>query len=163
VRSEIAFALMVVPATAYGTSLTLLSRPLEQASGSYGYAHGRLYAMNTLGAVAGTLLAEFALISLLGLRGTGAFAAVCNLSAAAIALRAARLHQPTPAVVAGRVPGLLATLPVVTAAFPSGGVLLALEVVWFRFLMLLQTGTTVMFAIMLSVVLAGLGSGGMIA
>lgn len=166
VRVVIAFALMVVPATALGTSLPLLSKPLEQVSGSYGFALGRLYGVNTLGAVAGTLLAEFALVPWLGLRGSGVFAAGCNLAAAGIALHVAR--QPMfggtlAAAVAIRAPTTLEVKRIMAAAFLSGGVLLALEVVWFRFLLLLQTGTTVMFAVMLGVVLAGLGLGGIAA
>jgi spermidine synthase len=162
VRLAIAFALMVIPATALGASLPLLSRPLEQASGSYGFALGRLYGLNTLGAVAGTLLAEFVLIPSLGLRGSGVFAAGCNLCAAAIAWYVAR--QPMLGVAPGTAAAMRALATpeakrIVAAAFLSGGVLLALEVVWFRFLVLLQTGTTLMFAIMLGVVLAGVGLG----
>jgi spermidine synthase len=40
-------------------------------------------------------------------------------------------------------------------------VLLALEVVWFRFLLLYLDGTTLVFAVMLAVVLAGIGLGGL--
>lgn len=167
IRVAIAFALMVVPATALGTSLPLLSKPLEQASGSYGFALGRLYGVNTLGAVAGTLLAEFALVPWLGLRGSGMFAAACNLGAAGIALHVARESMFRGASANGA-PARATTTTlevkrIVGAAFLSGGVLLALEVVWFRFLLLLQTGTTVMFAVMLGVVLAGLGLGGIVA
>ena len=166
VRVAIAFVLMVVPATALGTSLPLLSKPLEQSSGSYGYALGSLYGINTLGAVAGTLLAEFALVPGLGLRGSGLFAAACNLSAAGIALYFAResATRSAPAVAAAiRAPWTLESKRIVVAAFLSGGVLLALEVVWFRLLLLLQTGNTILFAIMLGVVLAGLGLGGIAA
>lgn len=165
IRVAMAFALMVVPATALGASLPLLSKPLEQASGSYGFALGRLYGVNTLGAVAGTILAEFTLVPWLGLRGSGVFAAACNLCAAGIALRVAHesMLSVTPAVETLRASATLEAKRIVIAAFLAGGVLLALEVVWFRFLLLLQTGTTVMFAIMLGVVLAGLGTGGIVA
>jgi predicted membrane-bound spermidine synthase len=89
-RAAIAFLLMAVPATALGATLPLLARPLEAATGSYGLALGRLYGVNTLGAVAGTLLAELVLVPELGLRGSGFAAAACNLGAAAIAWRIAR-------------------------------------------------------------------------
>jgi spermidine synthase len=166
IRVAIAFALMVLPATALGTSLPLLSKPLEQASGSYGFALGRLYGVNTLGALAGTLLAEFALVPALGLRGSGMFAAVCNLSAALIALNVARrpVFGGSPA---GATAEFAAMAPearrIAAAAFFAGGALLALEVIWFRFLLLFQTGTTLMFAVMLGVVLAGIGLGGIAA
>jgi hypothetical protein len=45
----------------------------------------------------------------------------------------------------------------------SGAVMLALEVVWFRFLLLTYTGTGLVFAVMLTVVLAGIGLGGLAA
>jgi spermidine synthase len=163
VRVAIAFALMVVPATALGASLPLLSKPLEQSSGSYGYALGSLYGINTLGGVAGTLLAEFALVPGLGLWGSGLFAAACNLSAAGIALYFARESaiRGAPAVSAAiRAPRTLEAKRIIIAAFLSGGVLLALEVVWFRLLLLLQTGNTILFAVMLGSVLAGVGVGG---
>jgi spermidine synthase len=165
-RIAIAFVLMVVPATALGASLPLLSKPLEQASGNYGFALGRLYGMNTLGAVAGTLLAEFALVPWIGLRASGLFAAACNLCAAGIAWHFARGSMFGPAAAApprSHTPVSFQQKRILAAAFLSGGVLLALEVVWFRFLLLLHTGTTIMFAIMLGVVLAGLGLGGIAA
>lgn len=86
IRSGIAFCLMAVPAAALGTTLALLSKPLEKVTGNYGLALGLLYGVNTLGAVAGTLLAALVLVPGLGLRNSGMFAAVCNLSAALIAL-----------------------------------------------------------------------------
>src|SRR6185295_3352222 len=49
------------------------------------------------------------------------------------------------------------------AAFLSGFALLALEVVWFRFLLLFVVGTTLSFAVMLAVVLAGIALGGLAA
>ena len=50
-----------------------------------------------------------------------------------------------------------------TAAFASGLALLGLEVIWFRFLLLFMPGTSIAFALMLSVVLAGIGLGGLAA
>ena len=165
-RTAIAFGLMVIPATALGATLPLLSRPLESATGSYGVALGRLYGVNTLGAVAGTLLAELALIPGLGLRGSGLLAAACNLAAAYIALRVAQhpLFEvaPSPAQ-ATRAPLSMDGSRILAAAFLAGGILLALEVVWFRFLLLFQNGTTLIFTTMLAVVLSGIGLGGVLA
>jgi spermidine synthase len=165
-RSVIAFGLVVIPATALGTTLPLLSKPLEAASGNFGWALGRLYGINTLGALAGTLLAELVLIPGLGLRGSGLFAAACNLLAAFIALRLAR--QPAfegPRAASGAMAALSAwpARRIVLAAFLAGGVLLALEVVWYRFLLLYLSGYTLIFALMLAVVLGGIGLGGLAA
>ena len=49
------------------------------------------------------------------------------------------------------------------AAFLAGGILLGLEVVWFRFLALFVFGTELAFALMLATVLAGIALGGLVA
>ncbi|MGE3161638.1 MAG: hypothetical protein AB7K53_06235 [Burkholderiales bacterium] len=158
-RAGVAFLLMAVPATALGATLPLLAKPLEAATGSYGLALGRLYGVNTLGAVAGVLAAELALVPALGLRASGFAAAACNLGAAAIAWRIASGFSrslPAPAPTGNRI-------RVLAAAFLAGAALLALEVVWFRFLLLFVDGTTIVFAVMLACVLAGIGLGGLVA
>lgn len=160
-RLAIAFGLMVIPATALGATLPLLARPLEQLTGSYGFALGRLYGINTLGAVAGTLAAELMLIPALGLRASGLVAAGCNLCAALIAWRLARSFAPARSALSG---GAMAGRGrILAAAFLAGGALLALEVVGFRFLLLFVDGTTLVFAVMLAIVLAGIGLGGLAA
>jgi spermidine synthase len=124
-RAAIAFVLMAVPATALGATLPLLAKPLEAATGSYGLALGRLYGVNTLGAVAGVLGAELVLVPQLGLRGSGFAAAACNLGAAAIAWSIARGF--TGAAPAASPAGSRAR--VLAAAFLAGAALLTLEVV----------------------------------
>ena len=162
-RLAIAFGLMVVPATALGTTLPLLARPLEALTGSYGFALGRLYGVNTLGAVTGVLLAELVLVPQLGLRGSGFFAAACNLSAALIAWRIARHGAFSETNVAAKPLPAPGRARILAAAFLAGGALLALEVVWFRFLLLFLDGTTLVFAVMLAAVLGGIGLGGIAA
>jgi hypothetical protein len=49
------------------------------------------------------------------------------------------------------------------ASFFSGGILLTYEVVLFRFLLLFVSSTGLVFAVMLSVVLSGIGLGGLCA
>ena len=165
-RLGIAFASMVIPAAALGATLPMLAKPLAAASGSYGWALGRLYGLNTLGAVAGTLLAELALIPGLGLKASGSVAAACNLTAALVALRLARLPAFEASRSASTVAAVIAGANVrrlMLAAFLAGGALLALEVLWYRFLLMFITGYTLIFALMLAVVLAGIGMGGMAA
>ena len=165
-RLGIAFALMVIPAIALGTTLPLLAKPLEAATGNYGFALGRLYGVNTLGAVAGTLLAEIVLVPAVGIRSSGLFAAACNLAAAFIALRIARdpaFGNSRPGKWSARALATPDAGRILAAALLGGGILLALEVVWFRFLLLYYSGTSLMFATMLAVVLAGIGCGGVIA
>jgi predicted membrane-bound spermidine synthase len=160
-RLAIAFALMVIPATALGATLPLLARPLESLTGSYGFALGRLYGINTLGAVAGTLAAELVLIPSLGLKASGFVAAACNLTAAIIASRITVQGEFSASISAARaMPGRNRIL---AAAALAGGALLALEVIGFRFLLLFVDGTTLVFAVMLAVVLGGIGLGALVA
>jgi spermidine synthase len=163
-RLGIAFGLLLIPAAALGATLPLLARPLEAAAGGYGAALGRLYGVNTLGAVAGTLGAALLLVPALGLKASGLVAAGCNLCAALIAFRVAPAF---PAVAPGSADASPAARPgsgrarLLAAAFLAGATLLALEVVWIRFLLLFTPGTVVVFAIMLATVLAGIALGGL--
>jgi len=162
VRLGIAFVLMVVPAIAMGATLPVLVRALSRDSAGFGQLLGRLYGWNTLGALAGAVAGEAMLIERFGLRGTGAIAALLNFVAAAGALYVARERRAAPApsedervVPAGRAAAIL------TAAFLSGAIVLALEVVWFRFLLLFNDGTSLAFALMLATVLLGIALGGL--
>jgi predicted membrane-bound spermidine synthase len=156
-RLAIAFGLMLIPATALGATLPLLAKPLEALTGSYGFALGRLYGINTLGAVAGALAAELLLIPSLGLRGSGFAGAACNLAAALIASRLPDFSG----VASSFRPERRARGRLLAAAALAGGALLALEVVGLRFLLLFVDGTSLIFAVMLAVVLAGIALGGL--
>jgi predicted membrane-bound spermidine synthase len=157
-RFAIAGLLLLVPTSAMGATLPLVMRASAADAAGFGRELGRLYGWNTLGAVAGALLGEMLLIRTLGLRGTGAAAAMLSFAAALLALRAG---GPRLAVAperstssAGR-----ATLVLLAAAL-GGAVLLSLEVVWFRLLLLYVHGTSLAFAVMLAVVLSGISAGG---
>jgi spermidine synthase len=153
--------LLALPATAMGATLPLLVKASLEAEAGFGVALGRLYGWNTLGAVLGALAGEGMLIGSLGLRGTGVVAAALNAGAALVVMLA-MTDRATVATVengvapARRRPGwrLLA------AAALCGGILLGLEVLWFRFLLLFAHGTSVAFAVMLAVILAGIALGG---
>jgi spermidine synthase len=164
-RMALAFALMVVPAAAMGATLPLLVRALAAGRPGFGRVLGLLYGWNTLGAVAGALAGEALLLEPLGVRGTGLAAALGNGVAAVAALLAARrtpapepsAAEPAPAAPPG------ARFRLLAGAFLSGGTLLALEVVWFRFLLLFFPGSGVTFANMLAAVLIGVALGGLLA
>jgi hypothetical protein len=71
-------------------------------------------------------------------------------------------QSPIPAPVpAGG--GTIRLTALAAAACLSGGVFLALEVVWFRFLLLFFNAYGWNFTVMLTVILAGIGSGGLAA
>ncbi len=157
------FALLLVPTTAMGATLPLLVAGTPGGSQHTGRRFGRIYGWNTLGAVAGVLIAEIILIERVGVAGTGCAAGALDL---AIAFLAASLSadetRPT------RPSAFDATLPSTTrwpllCAFLSGGLFLALEVLWFRCLGMYVLSTTLAAGIMLAVVLAGIALGGLCA
>jgi predicted membrane-bound spermidine synthase len=165
-----AFVLLTTPAVAMGATLPVLVNTLHRAGAAFGPSVGRLYGWNTLGAVAGTLLAELVLIRLVGVMGAAVAAAGLNAIAAgaAVALRrsagdtAADRQMPDPAAARlkrntthGRV------WPILIAAALCGGSLLGLEVIWFRFLSMYVLVTTLAMSLMLAVVLGGIGAGGL--
>jgi hypothetical protein len=163
-RASIALLLMAVPATAMGMTLPLLVRALSAEDRVFGRALGRLYGWNTLGAVTGALAGEWLLVPVMGLRSIGAVAALLNVLAGAVAVLAARHHAigPAPATLPAGRPGGRA-LRLLLAAACAGAAFMALEVVWFRFLLLFLYGTSATFAAMLAAVLLGIALGGLCA
>ena len=161
-RLAFAFALLVIPSTAMGATLPLLTRALCARDANFGRVLGRLYGWNTLGAVAGVLAAEAWLIGALGIRGTALAAGALNGAAgfAALAL-APRFDVPRSAHAAvERTLRFTAATRWLAAAFLSGMILLALEVVWFRLLSLFVLEVSLSLAMMLAIVLAGIALGG---
>jgi spermidine synthase len=163
IRFCLAF-LAVTPATfLMGMTLPTLTsffvRSLETASRSL----GELYAANTLGAVAGTIIAGFVLIELLGLS-TSAFLAVgLNLLAGGVALIASRHVTPVepeahPAgqPAAGSAPSRRL---VYVATFVSGFAALAFEVLWTRMLAEGSGSSIYLFAAILAIYLFGIAAG----
>ncbi len=160
VRLLLALAAMLVPTIAMGLTLALGVRILSHQETVR--ALGALYAANTFGACLAPLLAEYYLIGTLGLGGT-AFAAAClNAAAASLAL----LGSAGALSPAAEAPSS-ATEPyprrLLAAAAMAGGLSLALEVIWFRLLILFQPGSDLTFALMLTLVLLGIAIGGAIA
>jgi spermidine synthase len=162
-RLAVAFALLLVPSTAMGATLPLLAKALC-TSERFGPVLGRLYGWNTLGAVAGVVAAEVLLVDHLGIRGSALLAGGVNLAAALTAwLLAGRLPAGAPRPIGTGVVALRRGARWLAAAFLSGFGLLALEVVWFRFLSLYVPGDALSLAVMLATVLAGIGGGGFVA
>lgn len=162
-RFTVAFIVFLLPATAMGATLPVLQKAIHALDDSFARSIGRLYGWNTIGAVLGVLLAEFVLIGFLGIRGAGFVAALLNLCAALIVsswLGRHKIALDLPAT-AGR----FMTVEVFILLIPPfivGFLLLALEVVWFRYILLTQMGTSIVFAMMLAIVLCGIGLGGLI-
>jgi spermidine synthase len=174
-RFVVSFLILLVPTTAMGLTLpVIIEDPLLRET-EFGRAIGFLYGSNTLGAMLGAVLGEAYLIGAFGLYGTSVTAGVTLCIAAAIALSVARFG-------AARYAGFESTDPSAHSKFPlsfdvsyrppwgllfvsfgTGLIFLALEVIWFRFLRLYVASSSTAFAIMLAVVLAGIGVGGIMA
>jgi spermidine synthase len=154
VRLALALVALLVPTIAMGTTLALGVRALAHKETIR--TLGALYAANTFGACLAPLVAEYHLIGALGLRGTSLVAASLNVLAAALALTQPRVAPATaPAPITHLFPKRL-----LVAAAAAGGLALALEVIWFRLLILYEPGSDSTFALMLTVVLLGIAIGG---
>ncbi len=155
------FALVGIPAFLMGGTLPVMIRALAPQPGQLGAAGGRLYAANTAGAIAGTLLTSFMLIPAFGVRGSALCAAALNLLAAAgaLALLRRQFSQDTtaPAVHAPSVskPARLA----LTLYAIAGGVALGYEVVWTQSIVQFMSTRTFAFAVVLATYLTGLVMG----
>src|SRR4030095_15379294 len=134
----------------------------------FGRAIGILYGINTLGAVTGALLGEAYLVEAFGLLGTALAAGAATSIAAVTALLVASRDGASLPTANAPVPLRLAITyrppwRLLFVSFVTGGILLCLEVVWFRFLRLYVASSSTAFSIMLAVVLAGIGLGGVVA
>jgi MFS family permease len=79
------FLIFIVPTCAMGATLPVLVTELIDITDNVGFSTGTLYFVNTLGAAAGALAGGLVLLSLYGLDGVVAIAAVLNFSISALA------------------------------------------------------------------------------
>ena len=169
IRLTIGFLLLLLPTVAMGATLPVMVKGLMLRDVNFGSVLGLVYGWNTMGAVLGAVVGELFLIGSLGIFGTGVVAALGNLFAGGIAFLLDRIvnekarETDSLSVEPRSMTWSVGGKRLLAAAFLSGALLLALEVVWFRFLLLYVLGTSLTFAIMLAVVLAGIGLGGLLA
>ena len=162
-------AILALPTTMMGITLPLLTAAVAQRKESAATTVSWLYALNTLGAMTGTLLSGLVLIPAIGIRRSFIFAATLNVLVGAAALVLSRtkssnqsaIRNPQSAIdpqSAIRNPRLL-WLVVAVSGFAS----LGLEIVWFRLMLQFVVATTEAFTAMLTTVLGGIAAGGMLA
>lgn len=166
-RLTLAFALLLIPAVAMGATLPVLAQALQRRSSNFGANIGWLYGWNTLGATLAAFGTELLIVPTFGIAGSGLLALSINMLAGLIALRLSRAHEaePAPLEKEAREQRTLSAAGrrYLFVAFGSGALMLALEVVWFRFLLLTRDGTSFLFGVMLAIVLAGIAIGGLAA
>ena len=158
---------LLPPAALMGATLPVLVAHVERDLVGAGLA--RLYALNTLGAVAGSLAAGFLLLPGLGLTATTFVAAALNLAVAAVAWT--RGSSASPAVTAPEPVAAApeATLPptprrIVALMFAlSGFGALAFQIAWVRLFGLVFGSSVYSFAAVLAVYLLGIALGSALA
>ena len=172
-QAGLALLAMGPPSVAIGVTLPLMSRVVTDRLGRAGLRVGGAYAINTLGATCGALLAGFVLLGELGLRGSIMLAAGLNAAVAAAAWGLFRMGsvmgEPSGSPVPAEPPPLerdsrAVTAPPIpwaaaSAAALSGGATLALEVFFVRLLVNRTDGSSHSFALILCVFLVSLAVG----
>lgn len=161
--------LLLVPSTFMGATLPVLTRWHALHFGRLGRSVARLYAINSAGAAAGTLLCGFFLLPGLGVTWTLRLACAANLGICALMLLIDRRNGAAVKPAADAAPpaepassdllspawhrGLLAAYGL------SGAAALIYEVAWTRALALVIGSTTYAFSLMLTAFILGLAIG----
>jgi spermidine synthase len=156
-----AFAVLMPCAALMGATLPLLARHAVREDRQIGPRVGLLYAMNTAGAIAGTVCAGFWLLPAIGLRNTVYVGVVINVL---VFLAAALLARGAAPVSAGRtVRAESGARWILVAMMFSGMVSFSYEVLWTRLLGQLIGGSTPAFSTMLASFLLGIALGSAVA
>jgi spermidine synthase len=159
------FAILAVPTGLMGATLPMLARHAVRHEREIGSRIGLLYATNTAGAVAGTLVAAFALLPRLGQQRTLVVGAAMN---GIVFLAAAGLARLAPPVEPGSAPAtnvaIRGALPwILPAILLSGLCSFVYEVLWTRLLGHLLGGSIYAFSTMLASFLVGIAVGSAVA
>ena len=169
-KSVLAVGLLLAPTLLMGGTLPLLAAWLQRSGTEAGRLSATFYAINSLGAVAGSFLGGFVLVRELGLLSAVQATALLNVLIGVTAIGVSRRNgdskiQETPIVrgnssdsktsaLTGRrvlIGGVLVAM--------TGGVSMGLEVVSSRLLALVFGGSLQAFAIMLMAFILGIGLG----
>lgn len=185
IRFILTFGILLIPSTLMGGTLPVLTRFFVKRLEQLGTNIGILYALNTFGAVVGTVVAGFFLIEAMGVTWSLRVAIIINIGVALVALLLARQTQEietddaalsvttqeeTETDEEGAYPQEITTSGVsryeqrivLWAIGISGFCALAYEVLWTRILVFFLGSTTYAFATMLAAFLFGIALGSMI-
>jgi spermidine synthase len=172
-RFILAFLVLIVPTILMGATLPILSRVMIKRLANVGHELGGLYAINTLGAVAGAMAAGFLLIRFLGLQGTVYLAVAGNLgvgffalvlsqpgNAAADEARVEQAELPLAQAGSGSLPSRALAVLMLFVFGLSGLASFAYEIFWTRSLVFILGNTTYAFTLVLTAFLSGIALGG---
>jgi predicted membrane-bound spermidine synthase len=166
-RIVLAFLLLLVPTTLIGGTLPVLSRFIIRRRETISVTVAQLYAVNTLGAILGTLLAGYALLPVLGVAATTRAAVALNVTVAAwfwVLNRGGKAKDGGPPGIpveprSGRGRLSRAQRVLLGALFFSGAAAMLYEVAWTRTLQMILGTTTFAFTTMLATFLLGIALG----
>jgi spermidine synthase len=163
VRFGTSFVILLAPTFFMGGTLPVLSRFFTENLRDVERKVGTLYALNTFGAAAGTLLAALVLIPVLGNRATTLLIASMNLGIGLLALHLSRRAEPGSeferSVDESRPPDPTADRLILLTLAVSGFVSMLYEVSWTRALSAIIGSSTYAFSIMLVTFLVGIALG----
>ncbi len=171
IRFLMSFLMVLVPTTLMGGTLPVLSKFAARELPHVGRRIGALYAVNTLGAVTGTVLAGFVLLEVLGVSRSVYLSAALNVGIGLLAMAVGsripdgageepREASPPPVPAASAAGSSAAASRVVLAAFAvSGALALVYEVLYTRVLVFTLGSSAHAFAVMLGTFLVGLALG----
>ena len=172
IRFVLTFAVLLIPSTLMGGTLPVLTRFFVKRLEQLGTNIGVLYALNTFGAVIGTVAAGFFLLEALGIRWTLGVGIAINFGVAAIALALAprvseteideRHDETSQQVEPEDIPQRAERHLVLWAIGISGFCALAYEVLWTRIMVFFLGSTTYAFATMLAAFLFGIALGSIV-
>jgi predicted membrane-bound spermidine synthase len=173
IKFGFAFVVLLIPTFLMGGTLPVLTRAFARDRSDH--LRGELalfYGLNTVGGVAGCLVAGYVLVEFVGLRVSLLATGGVNLALGAAALLLARLPEADPAPSAGAAAGepvftpdpgpatrRLAIWLIGLTAFAS----LLYEIAWTRALILVVGSSTYAFTTILACFLLGIGLGSLIA
>ena len=179
IRFMLTFGVILIPSTMMGGTLPVLTRFFVKRLEQLGTNIGILYALNTFGAVVGTVAAGFFLIEALGIRWTLGIGIAINFGVAAVALVLTQKVSGTEEV-NNQQENLVADTEILQstnaenrkskaeshlvlwAIGVSGFCALAYEVLWTRIMVFFLGSTTYAFATMLAAFLFGIALGSIV-
>ncbi|MBX9671206.1 MAG: fused MFS/spermidine synthase [Candidatus Obscuribacterales bacterium] len=157
-----AFGLVIFPTTLMGATLPVVAEFIARTANTQESSLGKLYAINTTGAVFGSLCAGLFLLPAYGVSATLLIASCGNaLSAALLFISTSRSRRQTEPL-GKEAPS--ANLDVYsTVAFSSGALSFFMEMIWTRYLLFLFGSSTFALSLVLSIFIGGLALGAWIA
>jgi len=165
IRILLSAAILIVPTMIMGGTLPILVRAVTSDRNRIIVNTSALYAVNTLGAMAGASLVGFALIRFFGVTASNLLAAGINCAMGVTAILVSGRFPSSPDTGAKETSRQGISTPgngrrFLVALGITGFAGLALEMVWMRMMLLVFNNTIYLYTIVITLYLLGLGLGG---